>query len=102
MDNVEATKALTTVTYPRTRLWSPDWTQLLWDSEKDTGTAEEWFAASEYDDLGISIDYDGSWRTRWGGRLVRHNDGSIDTYPASEFLKYMTQPPNPFVAGLGG
>lgn len=94
---------LTGVTYPRTRLWSLDYTQTLWDSQTDAGTAEDWFKASEHDDVGISIDYNESWRTRWGGRMIRHNDGSVDTYPNYEFLKYITMPANPFADGpVGG
>lgn len=85
-------------TYPQTRLWSQDYTQVLWDSQKDEGTAEEWFAASDHDDwLGMSIDHGpGGWRTRWGGRLTKHEDGSIQAHPTSEFLKHLVMP-NPLL-----
>lgn len=87
-------KELTSVTYPRTRLWSQDYSEVLFDSEKDAGTAEEWFAASEHDDwLGMSIEYAESWKTRWAGRIARHADGRIERHQAKEFLQYLLVPP---------
>lgn len=74
--------------YPWTRLYSQDYNTILWDSDTGTGSAEEFLAASEYDWLGIVRDHNSGWRSRWSGRLVKHETG-IQAIPNFEFLEHI-------------
>jgi hypothetical protein len=92
-------KELTCRTYPWDRLWSQDYTVVLFDSQTHDGTAEEWFAASGHEWLGATRDYGQGWKTRWGGRIEKTGDG-IRFRQHSEYLSYMLAPVNPFLEQL--
>jgi hypothetical protein len=86
------------ISYPRTRLYSQDYKQVLFDTAHDGGDPVEWFKTSEYDWLGIVKDFSDAetWKSRWSGRIEKQDDGSTRTYRDDEFLKYMLIPTNPF------
>jgi hypothetical protein len=83
------------ITYPRTRLYSQDYKQVLFDTARDEGDPVEWFAASEHDWLGIVKDFSETWKTRLSGRIEKQDDGSTREHDDSEYLKYILMPPNP-------
>lgn len=80
------------------RLWSQDHSELLFTTE-DRDAAKAFFIASGQDWLPIVFDYGTDWQQRWGGR-IELVDGEVTINQESEFLKYMTAWPNPFVQPL--
>lgn len=80
--------------YPRTRLYSQDYGTVLWDSYRDTGTAEDFLRASEYDWLGAVRDHAPNNRT--SVRLVKDGD-EIKVWQDTQFLQYLLHWPNPYV-----
>lgn len=85
------------ITYPRTRLYSQDYKQVLFDTARDEGDPVEWFLASEYEWLGIVKDFSETWKTRWSGRIEKQDDGSTREHDANQYLKYILMPPNPAI-----
>lgn len=81
----------------RTRLWDiPDYA-LLWDSDRDPGTAEEF--ARTHGSVCCTIDKEGD--VRWSGRLEVTEEGSVERNWDYEYLQYMVTMPNPLLAPAG-
>lgn len=87
-------RELTAPKYPRTRLYSQDYSTVLWDSDRNTGTAEEFLRASEFDWLPAIRDHTPG--DRWSGRLVK-NYNNIEAHRDIEYLKYLLEWQNPFI-----
>uniref|UniRef100_A0AAU8GMP8 Head-to-tail adaptor n=1 Tax=Mycobacterium phage Farewell TaxID=3158893 RepID=A0AAU8GMP8_9CAUD len=86
------------------RIWSPNYTHVLWDSRSaDTAdplaNAKEFLADNGITSAGLTVDCgDGAWRTRWSGRVMLNADiGDYQAHQAAEFLRYVTHTSNPFV-----
>ena len=83
------------ITYPRTRLYSQDYKQVLFDTACDEGDPVDWFKASRHEWLGMVKDFSEHWKARWSGRIEKRDDGSSPTYRHSEYLKFLLAPANP-------
>jgi hypothetical protein len=82
--------------YPWTRVYSRDYTEVIWDSRKDEGTAELFVIRSGENWLPAVRDF--SPKDRWAGRLEVTRDGDITAVSAAqeiEFLNRILVWPNP-------
>lgn len=84
------------------RIWSPDYTHVLWDSRSadaadPLASAKEFLADNGITSAGLTVDC-GDWRTRWSGRVTLNADTrDYQAHQAAEFLGYVTHTSNPFV-----
>ncbi len=97
-----APKEIGTGEYPWTRVYSPDYSEVWWDSRKDDGTAELFVIRSGENWLPAVRDFDS--KNRWSGRLEVTLDGDIKTVSHAqdvEFLNRILTWPNPMITDSG-
>lgn len=82
----------------RTRLWDTRF-HLLWDSDRDAGTPEE-FVRARGGFVHCTIDRDGG--LRWSGRLEVTDAGVVERNLDLEYVRYLATAPNPFLPSLPG
>lgn len=81
--------------YPWDRVYDVDYRNVLWDSDDDPGTAEQFVMASGHDWLPVVRDYAPGYQHRWSGRITVV-EGTPKVEDAYDHLKYLMVDDSPW------